>query len=159
MAAMREHPALNRWELRTCARHGHITYAPDDAALAERLSGTTGLGEVWRCLRCGTFVLGEPHGRGHADDAPLVLRGKALRQAIVLRLLAAERWMRAVLLTLGAWAVWTFRGAEGSIQVALDRDLPLLRATGIKVDELAAVRELEKAWACGASPGGASTSR
>jgi uncharacterized membrane protein (DUF2068 family) len=43
--------------------------------------------------------------------------------------------------------VWTFRGAEGSIQVALDRDLPLLRATGIKVDELAAVRELEKALA------------
>jgi uncharacterized membrane protein (DUF2068 family) len=147
MTAMREHHGLNRWELRTCARHGHITYAPDDAALAERLSGTTGLGEVWRCLRCGTFVLGEPHGRGHADDAPLVLRGKALRQAIVLRLLAAERWMRAVLLTLGAWAVWTFRGAEGSIQVALDRDLPLLRATGIKVDELAAVRELEKALA------------
>jgi uncharacterized membrane protein (DUF2068 family) len=64
-----------------------------------------------------------------------------------------------VLLTLGAWAVWTFRGAEGSIQVALDRDLPLLRATGIKVDELAAVRELEKAWACDSSPGGASTSR
>ena len=45
MPATRGH---NRWELRTCARRGHITYAPDDARLADRLSGTTGLGEVWR---------------------------------------------------------------------------------------------------------------
>jgi len=137
----------NRWELRTCARRGHITYAPDDDALAERLSGSTGQGEVWRCLRCGDFVLGAPHGRGHADDAPLVLRGKALRQAVIVRALAAERWFRAVLIGLAAWAVWKFRGAEGSIQAALDRDLPLLRGTGIKVDQLGAVRELEKALA------------
>jgi len=138
---------VNRWELRTCARRGHSTYAPDDDALAERLSGTTGQGDVWRCLRCGDFVLGEPHGRGHPDDAPLVLRGKALRQSIIVRLLAVERWVRAVLLGLAAWAVWKFRGAEGSIQAALDRDLPLLRGTGIKVDQLAAVRELENALA------------
>jgi hypothetical protein len=49
---------INRWELVTCALGGHITYAPDEEALADRLSGKTGLGEVWRCLRCGEFTLG-----------------------------------------------------------------------------------------------------
>lgn len=138
---------VNRWELCSCARNGHITYAPDDAVLADRLSGTTGLGEVWRCLRCGEFTPGPPHGHGPADDAPLVLRGKALRQAIIVRALAIERWVRAGLIGLAAYAVWRFRGAQGSIQAALERDLPLLRGTGIKVDQMAAVQELQKALA------------
>jgi uncharacterized membrane protein (DUF2068 family) len=139
--------SLDRWELRTCARHGHVTYAPDDPALAARLSGTTGIGEVWRCLRCGDFIPGPPQGRGPAEDAPLVLRGKALRQAIILRALAVERWIRAVLIALAAWTVWKFHGAQGSIQAAFDRDLPLLRSSGIKVDQMTAIHELEKALA------------
>ncbi|MGH3957494.1 DUF2127 domain-containing protein [Mycobacterium sp.] len=144
---MHEHQRGNRWELHTCAHKGHITYAPDDAALADRLSGTTGLGEVWRCLRCGEFTLGAPKGHGRPDDAPMVLRGKALRQAIIVRALGVERWIRALLLGLAAWAVWKFRGAQGSIQATLDRDLPLLRASGFKVDQMTAVQELEKALA------------
>jgi uncharacterized membrane protein (DUF2068 family) len=138
---------VNKWELRACARHGHATYAPDDEALAKRLSGTTGLGEVWRCLRCGEFTLGPPHGHGHADEAPFILRGKALRQAVIVRILAVERWLRAVLLALAAYAVWKFRGAQGSIQATFDRDLPLLRASGFKVDQMTSVHELEKALA------------
>jgi uncharacterized membrane protein (DUF2068 family) len=145
-AVDRQH-SVNRWELRTCARRGHVTYAPDDKALADRLSGTTGLGEVWRCLRCGDFTPGPPHGRGSAEDAPMVLRGKALRQAIIVRALAVERWIRALLIALAAWAVWSFHGARGSIQSALDRDLPVLRSTGIKVDQMTAVHELERALA------------
>lgn len=144
---MLEHRGVNRWELRTCARRGHVTYAPDDPVLADRLSGTTGLGEVWRCLRCGEFTPGAPQGHGRAEDAPMVLRGRALRQAIIVRALAVERWIRAVLIGLAAWAVWKFRGAQGSLQAALDRDLPLLRATGFKVDQMTAVHELEKALA------------
>ncbi|WP_041783525.1 DUF2127 domain-containing protein [Mycolicibacterium chubuense] len=139
--------SASKWELLTCARRGHITYAPDDEALAGRLSGTTGVGEVWRCLRCGSFVVGAPHGHGPADHAPLVLRGRALRQAIIVRVLAVERWFRAVLIGLAAWAVWKFRGAQGSIQATVDHDLPLLRASGIKVDQMTAVHELEKALA------------
>ncbi|MBJ7339820.1 DUF2127 domain-containing protein [Mycolicibacterium sp.] len=137
----------NRWELVTCARQGHVTYAPDDDALADRLSGTTGLGEVWRCLRCGDFAAGPPGGRGPAEDAPLVMRGKALRQAIILRVLAVERWFRAVLIALAAWAVWKFHGAQGAIQAAFDRDLPLLRTSGIKVDQMTLIHEFEKALA------------
>jgi uncharacterized membrane protein (DUF2068 family) len=146
-AAMPADHGRNRWELRTCARRGHITYAPDDGALAEQLSGTTGLGEVWRCLRCGEFILGAPQRHGRPEDAPIILRGKALRQAIIVRALAVERWIRAALLGLAAWAVWKVRGAQGSIQASLDRDLPLLRASGIRVDQMTAVHELEKALA------------
>jgi uncharacterized membrane protein (DUF2068 family) len=142
---------VSRWELRTCARRGHITYAPDETDLADRLSGRTGQGEVWRCLRCGDFVLGSPHGHGPAEDAPLVLRGRALRQAIIVRVLAVERLVRGVLLGLAAWGVLRFRGARGSIQAQLDRDLPAFRASGIKVDQLALVRELEKALAAKSS--------
>ena len=138
---------INRWELFTCARRGHVTYAPDDPALAGRLSGSTGLGEVWRCLRCGEFTLGEPARRGRPEDAPMVLRGKALRQAIILRALAVERLFRAVVIALAAYAVWKFRGARGSIQATLDRDLPIFRAAGFKLDQMTIVHELEKALA------------
>ncbi|MDT5119909.1 MAG: hypothetical protein QOE30_5648 [Mycobacterium sp.] len=136
---------INRWELVTCALAGHVTYAPDEQVLADRLSGTTGLGEVWRCLRCGEFTIGEPHGRGPAEDAPMIMRGKALRQAIIIRALAVERLFRAVVIVLAAYAVWKFRGARGSIQATLDRDLPIFRAAGFKVDQMTVVHELEKA--------------
>jgi uncharacterized membrane protein (DUF2068 family) len=136
---------INRWELVTCALAGHVTYAPDEQVLADRLSGTTGLGEVWRCLRCGEFTIGEPHGRGHAEDAPMIMRGKALRQAIIIRALAVERLFRAVVTVLAAYEVWKFRGARGSIQATLDRDLPIFRAAGFKVDQMTVVHELEKA--------------
>ena len=144
---MSKHRGDNRWELFTCALQGHVTYAPDDAALADRLSCHTAMGEVWRCLRCGDFTLGEPHGRGPADDAPMIMRGKALRQAIIIRLLAVERLFRAVVIALAAYAVWKFRGARGAIQSTLDRDLPIFRAAGFKVDQMTAVHELEKALA------------
>ena len=144
---MRKDRGSNRWELVTCALGGHVTYAPDEEALADRLSGKTGLGEVWRCLRCGEFVLGEPHARGHAEDAPMIMRGKALRQAIIIRALAVERLFRAVVIALAAYAVWKFRGTRGAIQATLDRDLPIFRAAGFKVDQMTVVHELEKALA------------
>ncbi|WP_264992135.1 DUF2127 domain-containing protein, partial [Mycobacterium montefiorense] len=144
---MRKDRGINRWELVTCALACHVTYAPDEQALADRLTGTTGLGEVWRCLRCGEFVVGAPHGKGHAEDAPMIMRGKALRQATIIRALAVERLFRAVVIVLAAYAVWTFRGARGSIQATLDRDLPIFRAAGFKVDQMTVVHELEKALA------------
>jgi uncharacterized membrane protein (DUF2068 family) len=145
--ASEKNGGINRWELVTCALGGHVTYAPDEEALANRLSGNTGLGEVWRCLRCGEFTLGEPHARGHADHAPMIMRGKALRQAIIIRTLAVERLFRAVIIALAAYAVWKFRGAKGAIQATLDRDLPIFRAAGFKVDQMTIVHELEKAVA------------
>ena len=44
------------WSLFGCARKGHVTYAPDEPDLRDRLTAPTAGGTAWRCLRCGTFV-------------------------------------------------------------------------------------------------------
>jgi uncharacterized membrane protein (DUF2068 family) len=115
------------WELRACSRRGHATYRPDEAALAQRLTVTTTAGAAWRCLRCGDFVVGEPAGSGPAADAPVLLRGRALRDATVLRLLAVERLVRAVLMVLVGYAILRFRRAEGHVQQLFDRAVPAAR--------------------------------
>jgi uncharacterized membrane protein (DUF2068 family) len=101
-----------------------VTYAPDEEALNERLRVDTQAGEAWRCLRCATFVVGAPHGSGPADQAPLVLRGTALKDATVLRLLAAERVVRAVVLLLLAYGVQYFASSQTSVQAAFEKFVP-----------------------------------
>src|SRR5437762_2876302 len=121
------------WNLRTCSRKGHITYAPTEDRLRAKLHAETPLGEAWRCLRCGDYALGPPHGSGPAEDAPEVLRGRALRDAVILRLLAVERWARALLILAAAYGVWRFRAHHDAVQRAFDEDLPLLRPLADKV--------------------------
>jgi uncharacterized membrane protein (DUF2068 family) len=115
------------WNLRSCSRSGHVTYAPDEAPYRARLEARTPLGDAWRCLRCGTYVLGPPNGSGPADDAPVLLRGKALRSAFILRGLALERWARGVILALLAVAVFKLKSTQVSLQELFDRDLRSLR--------------------------------
>ena len=121
------------WNLRACGRRGHITYAPDEERLRERLRVDTPLGSAWRCLRCGDFVLGDPRGRGPAGDAPAVTRGKVLRDAVILRLLAVERFVRGILALLGAYGVYHFRSHRDAIQRAFSEDIPLLRPLAQKL--------------------------
>jgi uncharacterized membrane protein (DUF2068 family) len=135
----------HRWELLVCALSGHVTYEPDDATLAARLRGSTGVGDTWRCLRCGDFALGPASHSGPISEAPLVSRGAALRQVLIVRALAVERLLRAVVLAFAAWGVWRFRGAQVSLQAAFDRDLPLLRTAGFRVDQMTFVHELQRA--------------
>lgn len=104
------------WDRRHCARRGHITYAPDERHLRERLHAATALGDAWRCLRCGDFALGEPHGSGPADQAPEVPRGRALRDLFILRFLAVERVLRGIFIVLAAWAVWRFSNSQDSVR-------------------------------------------
>ena len=74
-------------------------------------------------------VRARPPGRtGPAEDAPLVLRGKALRDAFILRLLAAERGIRGVLLVALAYGVYRFDGAQDSLQRVFDEYLPAPQA-------------------------------
>jgi uncharacterized membrane protein (DUF2068 family) len=118
------------WDLRSCARHGHATYRPDEEELADRLRADTAVGEAWRCLRCGAFVPGRPNGSGPAYHAPLVLRGRALRDAFVLRLLAVERLVRGVLLVALAYGVHRFEGSQDALKQLFDQELPLLTPVG-----------------------------
>jgi uncharacterized membrane protein (DUF2068 family) len=121
------------WNLRSCGRRGHVTYAPDEPDLRERLSAQTPVGEAWRCLRCGDFVLGAPAGRGPAQYAPEVLRGRALRDAVILRLLAVERWIRGLLVLAAGYGVWRFRYHHDAVAKAFHEDLPLLRPIAEKL--------------------------
>ena len=115
------------WSLRGCARKGHVTYSPDEEGLRERLHVDTPAGDAWRCLRCAAFVVGEPHGSGPAAHAPVVLRGKALKDATVLRLLAAERFVRGLLLLALAYGVHYFQDSQTSIKQTFDKAIPAAR--------------------------------
>jgi uncharacterized membrane protein (DUF2068 family) len=137
------------WSLRSCGLHGHVTYRPTEAALAERLRADTAAGEAWRCLRCEAYVAGPPHGTGPAEDAPLVLRGRELRDAFILRLLAAERFIRGLLLVALSYGIYKFNGARDSLQRVFDSYLPTLRPLadklGIDLQSTGPVRMIDKA--------------
>lgn len=136
------------WNLRSCARKDHVTYAPDEPEYRAKLEAQTPLGDAWRCLRCGTYVLGEPHGTGPADDAPVLLRGKALRSAFILRVLAIERWVRGIVLALLGVAVLKLRSTQVSIQDLVRRDLralnPFFRQIHFKVSDSSTISSIEK---------------
>jgi uncharacterized membrane protein (DUF2068 family) len=137
------------WSTRSCGRHGHVTYRPDEPELAARLFAETSIGGCWRCLRCGSFVPGEPQGRGPADEAPIVLRGNALKDAFILRLLAVERFLRGVLLVALAYGVYKFDGSRHALTKVFETYLPLLRPVadrlGIDLESAGPVRLIEKA--------------
>ena len=115
------------WNLRSCARGGHVTYAPDEPAYRAKLTAETPLGGAWRCLRCGDYILGEAHSAGPADSAPVLLRGKALRSAFILRLLAIERWVRGTIILLLGLAVLRFKSTKVTLKELFDRDLKSLK--------------------------------
>lgn len=136
------------WNLRTCARRDHVTYAPDEPRYRARLEASTPLGDAWRCLRCGTYVLGAPEGGGPAQDAPVLLRGKTLRAAFILRALAIERWSRGLILTLLGIAVLRLRSTQVSVQQLFDRDLtalkPFFDQIHFKVSDSSTIHSIEK---------------
>jgi len=126
------------WSLLGCGASGHVTFAPDEPALRDRLSTTAREGPAWRCLRCGTFVIGEPTASGPAASAPRVRRGDQVRSALILRIFAVERFLRALIVAALAIAVWRFSVSRLSLEQAYHQALPplktLLRDLGFSVD-------------------------
>ena len=116
------------WSLFGCARKGHVTYAPDEPELRDRLMAPTAGGTAWRCLRCGAFVTGGQHGSGPAAAAPLLRRGKELRSELILRVFAVERFLRFLIVAGAAYGVWRFKYDRAGIQRAFNSDLPAIRA-------------------------------
>jgi uncharacterized membrane protein (DUF2068 family) len=116
------------WNLVGCARKGHVTYAPDEPELRDRLMAQTAGGTAWRCLRCGTFVTDGPHGSGPAAAAPLVRRGKEVRSELILRVFSVERFLRFLIFGAAAYAVWRFKYDRAGIQQAYNNALPAIRA-------------------------------
>ncbi len=116
------------WSLLECGRSGHVTYSPDEPELREQLRAATEPGEAWQCLRCTAFMPGQPQAAGPADQAPSVRRGKEIRSALILRIFAVERYLRALAFGALAYVVWRFRSSRQSIEQAFDRERPVLRS-------------------------------
>lgn len=87
---------------------------------------------------------------GPADEAPEVPRGRLLRDRVIMRVLAVERLLRALVLVGAAVAIFRFRDDRGSIQQAFDAELPLLRPLadqiGWNIDDSKVVQWIEKAF-------------
>jgi uncharacterized membrane protein (DUF2068 family) len=116
------------WSLLGCGAGGHVTFAPDEPDLRERFGHNTREGQAWRCLRCGTFVIGKPTASGPADSAPVVRRGAQVRSALILRIFAVERFLRALIFAALAIAVWRFSLSQQSLDVSYNHALPPLKA-------------------------------
>lgn len=138
------------WNLQACGRQGHETYAPQEPELRDRLRIDTPHGQAWRCLRCADYVLGPPKQEGPADHAPEVPRGRLLRDRRLMRLLAVERAVRALILLGIALVVFRFSGSKEQLQQAFENDLPLLRPfadqIGWNVDNSAIVRGIRNVF-------------
>jgi uncharacterized membrane protein (DUF2068 family) len=147
---VRGYPSRVDWSLRACGRHGHETYAPDEPDLRARLTVVTPAGEAWRCLRCGDFVIGAARRSGPAADAPEVPRGKLLRDRTIMRLLAAERVIRGIVLLFVAYLLVRFRGSEAELKEAFTIDLallhPLADQIGWNLDNSSIVRGISRVF-------------
>jgi uncharacterized membrane protein (DUF2068 family) len=119
----RRRPA-NRYELLTCGWSGHVLVGteaaeitPDDALLVRE----EGAVRWHRCLRCDAWEQrprpeGPPRERVESrDEIQLPLRGAALRDRYVLRLIAVDRAVHVVVLTGLAIVLFTFAAHDQAL--------------------------------------------
>jgi uncharacterized membrane protein (DUF2068 family) len=107
-APRRFRPRLH-WELLICSVRGHALIGLDAAALGQQdaiLAREDSAGTRWyRCLRCDSWLALPPPASPTRATAPpreeiaLPLRGKPLRDKLVLRLIAVDRAFHFVVLT------------------------------------------------------------
>jgi uncharacterized membrane protein (DUF2068 family) len=113
------------WELVACGFRGHALVGtdaaelrPQDAIFAREQGGV----RWYRCLRCDSWVaLPPPQAptRQHPpdrDEIALPLRGKALRDKVVLRLIAIDRAFHFLILSLLGIAVVAFASNRTSLR-------------------------------------------
>jgi uncharacterized membrane protein (DUF2068 family) len=103
------------WELLVCGVGGHelvgtdsAHIGPEHAVFAREIDGV----RWYRCVRCDSWLpLPEPENPSHEqppprDEIELPLRGKALRDKVVLRIIAIDRAIHFVVLAFVAIAVF-----------------------------------------------------
>jgi len=149
-----------RWVLRRCAARGHVLAHVDDSGLRDQLGPLPGPGPgagLLRCLRCGTWVLGDDVAveelLGSTGDpiplaqVPLPVRGAHGRRFALLRLLAVERAVRGTALILGGLVAYHVASERGSLLATLERWIvagrPLADQFGVNLAESRLVLELE----------------
>jgi uncharacterized membrane protein (DUF2068 family) len=116
------------WNLLICGLTHHVSYAPAEPEVRARLRTAAPSGEAWQCLRCATFVPGPPAGSGPAAAAPRVRRDDELRSALILRIFAVERFVRAIIFGFIAYGIWRFKYSRTTIQREFNREYPEVRS-------------------------------
>jgi uncharacterized membrane protein (DUF2068 family) len=113
------------WELLACGVGGHqlvgtdaVQLRPEDALIAREIDGVR-----WhRCLRCDSWLpLPPPEHAGREyppdrDEIELPLRGRPLRDKIVLRLIAIDRAFHFVVLALLSVAIFLFAANQRALR-------------------------------------------
>ena len=126
------------WELLVCGVRGHelvgvdaARLRPGDELLVRELDGL----RWYRCLRCDSWLpLAPPISPAREtppdrDEIALPLRGKALRDRIVLRVIAVDRAIHFVVLGLLSVAVFLFAGHEVRLRNAFYRVVNAVQGT------------------------------
>ncbi len=113
------------WELVTCGLRGHALFGTDAAELRpeDALLARDAPPVRWhRCLRCDSWVpLAPPAsaGRRHPpgrEEIVVPLRGRALRDRVVLRLIAFDRFLHFMILVLLGLAVLLIAANQRSLR-------------------------------------------
>ena len=107
------------WSLRVCGRRGHETFAPDETDLRARLRVRPRPARRGGACAAVTSSSAPPKAVGPADSAPEVPRGRLLRDRTIMRLLAAERVLRGLLLLFVAGVVLYFRRVARRLEQVL----------------------------------------
>ncbi len=133
------HPRPRRkvdWELVACGVRGHALAGLDaeqiratDRLIVREWDGT----RFHRCLRCDSWVAIHPPPEPsrpyppERDEIVIPLRGKALRDRVVLRLIAVDRAFHFTILVLLGIAVLAFAGNEHALRDTYYRFLTALQ--------------------------------
>jgi uncharacterized membrane protein (DUF2068 family) len=113
------------WELVACGFRGHVLVGTDAAELRPEdgaLARDAGRVRWHRCLRCDSWVAlpppESPAGKHppERDQIVLPLRGKGLRDKVVLRVIAVDRAFHFLILLLLGIGVIAFAGNETSLR-------------------------------------------
>jgi uncharacterized membrane protein (DUF2068 family) len=113
------------WELVACGFGGHVLHGADAEELRQQdalIVREQGAVRWHRCLRCDSWVaLARPDAPARQyppdrDQISVPLRGKALRDKVVLRLIAIDRAFHFVVLGLLGIAVLLFASHESSLR-------------------------------------------
>jgi uncharacterized membrane protein (DUF2068 family) len=124
------------WELVACGFSGHVLVGTDAAELRpqDELVARELPPIRWhRCLRCDSWVALPPPqqpARQHPperDEIELPLRGKALRDKVVLRIIAVDRAFHFIILMALGIGVVAFAGNESSLRNAYYKILTALQ--------------------------------
>ncbi len=113
------------WELIACGWRGHVLAGTDAAEIRPQdglIARQQGAIRWYRCLRCDSWLALPPPATPTRATPPdrseikIPLRGKALRDKVVLRLIAVDRAFHFTVLVLLGLAVIVFAGNEASLR-------------------------------------------